>query len=71
MQSLTEEARRQIAQVLEIRLCGDFPTQMILRTDCLDGKMRLINPMNDDPLDAHTLDICLRGNLGEGVQLNE
>lgn len=61
-----------IAQALEIPLLPViFPTQMILRADWLDGEMWLINPINGDPLDAHTLDIGLRGNLGEGVQLDE
>lgn len=61
-----------IAQALEIPLLPViFPTQMILRADWLDGEMWLINPINGDPLDAHTLGIWLRGNLGEGVQLAE
>ncbi|BAE75149.1 hypothetical protein SGGMMB4_04433 [Sodalis glossinidius str. 'morsitans'] len=61
-----------IAQALGIPLMPViFPTQMILRADWLDGEMWLMNPINGDPLDAHTLDIWLRGNLGEGVQLAE
>lgn len=48
-----------------------FPTQMILRADWLDDEMWLINPINGDTLDEHTLDIWLRGNLGGGVALSE
>lgn len=57
-----------IAQALGIPLIPViFPTQMILRADWPDGDMWLMNPINGDPLDAYTLDIWLRGNLGEEV----
>ncbi|HEY0209443.1 invasion regulator SirB1 [Acerihabitans sp.] len=46
-----------------------FPTQMILRAGWLDGEMWLINPINGDTLDEHTLDIWLRGNIGTGIEL--
>jgi len=48
-----------------------FPTQMILRAGWLDGEMWLINPINGDTLDEHTLDIWLRGNIGLGVELSD
>ena len=46
-----------------------FPTQMILRAGWLDGELWLINPINGDTLDEHTLDIWLRGNIGSGIEL--
>ncbi|TKI05592.1 invasion regulator SirB1 [Martelella alba] len=48
-----------------------FPTQMILRADWLDGELWLINPIDGDTLDEHTLEIWLRGNIGPGVELTE
>ncbi|TCV99693.1 invasion regulator SirB1 [Biostraticola tofi] len=61
-----------IAQALDIPLMPViFPTQMILRADWLDGDRWLINPINGDTLDEHTLDIWLRGNLGIGTFLQD
>jgi len=42
---------------------------MILRAGWLDGEMWLINPINGDTLDEHTLAIWLRGNIGGGIEL--
>lgn len=59
-----------IAQSLGIPLLPViFPTQMILRAGWLDGEMWLINPINGDTLDEHTLAIWLRGNIGGGIEL--
>lgn len=61
-----------VAQALGIPLLPViFPTQMILRAGWLDGEMWLINPINGDTLDEHTLDIWLRGNIGGGIGLAE
>jgi len=58
-----------VAQALNIPLSPViFPTQMILRAGWLDGEMWLINPINGDTLDEHTLDIWLRGNIGLGEE---
>lgn len=59
-----------IAQSLGIPLLPViFPTQMILRAGWLDGELWLINPINGDTLDEHTLGIWLRGNIGSGIEL--
>ncbi|WP_413739008.1 invasion regulator SirB1 [Sodalis sp. RH21] len=61
-----------VAQALNIPLAPViFPTQMILRAGWLDGEMWLINPINGDTLDEHTLDIWLRGNIGLGIELTD
>ncbi len=61
-----------VAQALNIPLAPViFPTQMILRSGWLDGEMWLINPINGDTLDEHTLDIWLRGNIGLGIELTD
>lgn len=61
-----------VAQALNIPLLPViFPTQMILRAGWLDGEMWLVNPINGDTLDEHTLDIWLRGNIGLGIELTD
>ncbi len=41
-----------------------FPTQVILRADWLDEEIWLINPLNGDTLNEHTLDVWIKGNFG-------
>ncbi|CAL4320224.1 UPF0162 protein YchA [Buchnera aphidicola (Eriosoma grossulariae)] len=48
-----------------------FPTQLLLRSDCLDIKNCLINPFNGDILDKHTLSVWLKGNISPTSELCE
>ncbi|MDN6115752.1 MAG: hypothetical protein L0I86_11370, partial [Enterobacterales bacterium] len=41
-----------------------FPTQLIMRADWLDEEMWLVNPLNGETLNEHTLEVWLKGNLG-------
>ena len=40
-----------------------FPTQLILRIECPDGEIWLINPFNGESLSEHMLDVWLKGNI--------
>ncbi len=46
-----------------------FPTQLILRADWLDGEMWLIDPLDGETLDEHTLEVWLKGNIGPIAEL--
>lgn len=37
-----------------------FPTQLILRIECPDGEIWLINPFNGESLSEHMLDVWLK-----------
>jgi regulator of sirC expression with transglutaminase-like and TPR domain len=48
-----------------------FPTQLILRADWMDEEMWLINPLNGETLNEHTLEVWIKGNLGLGAELED
>ncbi len=48
-----------------------FPTQLILRADWLDEEIWLINPLNGDTLNEHTLEVWIKGNLGPVAVLED
>lgn len=48
-----------------------FPTQLIMRADWLDEEMWLINPLNGETLNEHTLEVWLKGNLGLMASLED
>lgn len=48
-----------------------FPTQLILRADWLDEEMWLINPLNGDTLNEHTLEVWIKGNFGTMSELED
>ena len=46
-----------------------FPTQLILRIECPDGEIWLINPFNGESLSEHMLDVWLKGNISPSAEL--
>ncbi|MEB6338367.1 invasion regulator SirB1 [Serratia rhizosphaerae] len=48
-----------------------FPTQLILRADWMDDEMWLINPLNGETLNEHTLEAWIKGNLGLSAELED
>jgi len=48
-----------------------FPTQLILRADCQENEMWLVNPLNGETLNEHQLDAWIKGNLGMIAQLED
>ena len=45
-----------------------FPTQLILRIECPDGEIWLINPFNGESLSEHMLDVWLKGNISPSAE---
>ncbi|NHB90993.1 invasion regulator SirB1 [Photorhabdus cinerea] len=59
-----------IAQALELLFMPViFPTQLILRVDCLDKPARFINPINGETLSEYMLDVWLKGNISQTAKL--
>lgn len=59
-----------IAQILNLPLVPVvFPTQLIIRIDIPDAPPRFLNPINGDYLSQHTLEVWLKGNVGNTAVL--
>ena len=46
-----------------------FSAQLILRIECPDGEIWLINPFNGESLSEHMLDVWLKGNISPSAEL--
>ncbi len=61
-----------VARALDLPLIPVlFPEQLILRADWLDEEIWLINPLNGDTLDEHTLEVWIRSHFGAQAELEE